>query len=470
MKRRLVLQLTAAGLAAGVAWAAELPASLIEAAKRSDKTTLRQILKPGVNVNAAEGDGSTALLWAAYRDDLESADLLIRAGANVNAANDVGVTPLWAASENGSATMVKKLLAAGANPSAKLASGETVVMTAARAGKTEVVELLAAKGADLNAKAMRGQTALMWAIAQRHPDTVKVLLAHKADVNIRTDVWTQLWQTAPDQDVHPDYQTNIKYGGDTAILFAARYGDLESAKLLVAAGANVNDESAYGANTAVLAAHSGNPELLQFLLDKDANPNAAKAGYTALHAAILRGDTKAVEVLLNHGADANAKLMASTPVRRDSLDYYYHPGFVGATPFWLAARFSQPAMMRLLAAHGADPGYVHTVSFWGRRGKDSKYTRVAPTKVTPMLAALGMGGLNSVRAPLPSEREAIALESIKIAVEAGAPVDAADQDGRTALEVATALRYKSVIDYLTSKGAKLDRPARPLPRVRVEEN
>ena len=107
---------------------------------------------------------------------------------------------------------------------------------------------------------------------------------------------------------------------------------------------------------------------------------------------------------------------------------------------------------------------------WGRRGKDSKYTRVAPTKVTPMLAALGMGGLNSVRAPLPNEREAIALESIKIAVEAGAPVEAADQDGRTALEVATALRYKSVIDYLTSKGAKLDRPARPLPRVRVEEN
>ena len=218
------------------------------------------------------------------------------------------------------------------------------------------------------------------------------------------------------------------------------------------------------------AAHSGNPELLQFLLDKDANPNANKAGYAAIHAAILRGDVKAVEVLLNHGADPNAKLMASTPVRRDSLDYYFHPGFVGATPFWLAARFSQPAMMRLLAAKGADPGYVHTVSFWGRRGKDSKYTRVAPTKVTPMLAALGMGGLNSVRAPLPNEREAIALESIKIAVEAGAPVEAADQDGRTALEVATALRYKSVIDYLTSKGAKLDRPARPLPRVRVEEN
>ena len=85
MKRRFLLRFTAAaGLAVGVAWAAELPTTLIEAAKRSDKATLRQMLKPGANVNAAEGDGSTALLWAAYRDDQESADLLIRAGANVD--------------------------------------------------------------------------------------------------------------------------------------------------------------------------------------------------------------------------------------------------------------------------------------------------------------------------------------------------------------------------------------------------
>jgi ankyrin repeat protein len=220
----------------------------------------------------------------------------------------------------------------------------------------------------------------------------------------------------------------------------------------------------------VLAAHSGNADLLQFLLDKDANPNAAKAGYTALHAAILRGNVKGVEVLLNHGADANAKLMASTPTRRDAMDYYYHPAFVGATPFWIAARFSQPAMMKLLAAHGADAGFVHTVSYWGRRGKDSKYTRTTPGAITPMMAALGMGGGAGFSAPPPSEREARALECIKVAVEAGAPVNAAGEEGRTALEVATALRYQSVIDYLTSKGAKLDRPARPLPRVRVADN
>mgnify|MGYP003348903584 CR=1 FL=1 len=213
-------------------------------------------------------------------------------------------TPLLQAARTGDAATVRALLDGGADMARAVREGETPLMAAARTGSLDAVKLLLARGADINAvEGLQSETALMWAIAQHHPETVKVLLAHKADVNIRTDVWTQLWQTAPDQDVHPDYQSNIKYGGDTAILFAARYGDLESAKMLVAAGANVNDESAYGANTAVLAAHSGNPELLQFLLDKDANPNANKAGYAAIHAAILRGDVKAVEVLLNHGAD-----------------------------------------------------------------------------------------------------------------------------------------------------------------------
>lgn len=461
----------------GAASSAEL-STLPDAAKNSDRTALRLLLKHGANVNTTQGDGTTALHWASYKDDLEAADLLIRAGANVNAANDLGVTPLWAACQNGSAAMVRKLLAAGAHPNAKLESGETLVMTASRAGKADVVELLAARGADVNARGVRGQTALMWAAGQQHPEVVKVLLAHGADVHARSDVWTQLWQTAPDQDVHPDYQINIKHGGDTPLLFAARAGDLESAKLLVAGGANVNDEAAYGISAAVLATHSGNVELLRFLLDKDANPNASAAGYTALHAAILRGNPQAVAVLLEHGAAANAKLEASTPVRRESQDFYFHPAFVGATPFWLAARFGQADVMRLLAAHGADPTFVQDVTIWGRKNKNSQYATIKPGAITAPMAALGMGGApfasrptlsgGGFRAPQPGEREAQALECVKVAIEAGAPVDAADADGRTALETATALGYKSVVEYLASKGAKLDHPARPLRRAPAE--
>src|SRR5262245_16268058 len=73
---------------ASVASAAGLP--LVDAAKSADRNALRQLLQQKADVNAAEGDGTTALHWASYRDDIESADLLIRAGAKVNAANDLG--------------------------------------------------------------------------------------------------------------------------------------------------------------------------------------------------------------------------------------------------------------------------------------------------------------------------------------------------------------------------------------------
>jgi ankyrin repeat protein len=454
------LRLIVAGLVVTLAGAGSDLSPLIEAAKNGNRETLRTLLKPGADVNATQGDGTTALHWASYRDDLESADLLIRARANVNAANDLGATPLWAACQNGSVVMVRKLLEAGADAKAKLISGETVLMTASQSGKAEIVAQLLAKGAEVNARATRGQTALMWAASQQHPAVVKALLDQGADVHARTEVWKQLWQTGPDQDIHPDYQVWIQHGGTTPLQFAARVGDLASAKHLVAAGANVNDVTPYGVTALILAAHSGSGELVEYLLEKGADPNADKAGYTALHAAMLRGHKKAAAALLAKGADPNAKLRVSTPVRRAADDLYFHPAFVGATPFWLAARFSQPDVMRMLVERGADPLVVHNVSFWGQKEANSEYLRVTPGPTTALMAAVGMGRGAGFQEPHPAEREALTLEAVKLAVEAGIDVNAADAEGANALEAATALRYKPVIDFLTEKGAKLTRPPR----------
>jgi len=246
---------------------------LVEAARNSDRDALRTLLQKKADVNATEADGSTALHWASYRDDLESADLLIRAGAKVNTANDLGVTPLWNASLNGSAAMVRRLLEAGANPNAALLKGETPVMVAARGGYPGVVEQLLAKDANINAHSARGQTALMWAVAQEHPDVVKVLLAHHADIQARSEVWSEVMAVPPHGNL--DFNRAIPHGGETALMFAARVGDLDSAKLLVAAGANVNDADAWGVSATVLAAHSDFRELVEFLLDKGADPNLA---------------------------------------------------------------------------------------------------------------------------------------------------------------------------------------------------
>jgi uncharacterized protein len=430
--------------------AANLP--LIDAARNADRETVRQLVQGKVDVNAAEADGTTALHWASYRDDGESADLLIKAGANVNAANDLGATPLWTASLNGSAAMVRRLLEAGANPNAALLLGETPLMVAARSGNAEVVEQLLTRGSNVNARAARGQTALMWAVAQKHSEVVKALLARGADVHARSESWSQIEAVSPHGV--PEYNREIPYGRNTALMFAARAGDLESAKLLVAAGANVNDQDAWGISVVTLAAHSGFVNLVDFLLDRGADPNRSDAGFAPLHEAIMRRDEPLVRTLLAHGADPHARLQAWTPTRRQSSDLHFEPELVGANPYWLAARFWQPNVMRLLVELGADPLFVHRSD----RVVDGKEGRAYEHKydaTNALMAALGMGGGGNAWVPPDrSQREALALETVKLAVDLGVDVNATNTDGRTALDAAKALKYENVVSYLVSKGAK----------------
>lgn len=399
---------------------------------------------------APSGDGSTPLHWAAHRDDLAKVDQLIRSGANVNAANDIGATPLWAASVHGSAPVLKRLLDAGANPNAALVSGETPLMAASRAGKVDAVAALLAKRANPNARGTRGQTALMWAVAQKHAAVVKALLAGGADVHARSDTWTQMMAVPP----HglPEYNRLIPHGGDTALMFAARVGDLESAKLLVEFGANPSDADAWGVSATTLATFSGYGDLARFLLEKGADPNNDKPGFTALHCAIMRRDEQTVAALLARGANPNVPVKAWTPTRRSSDDYHFMPALVDATPYWLAARFTQPAVMRLLAKHGADTKVVHESNYVQGEGYQRRKERTSA-----IMAALGMGGGTAWVPVDRAVRDALVLETVKTAVELGAEVNVATIDGRTALDSARAQKYEAVAAFLELHGAKASR-------------
>jgi ankyrin repeat protein len=431
---------------AATAAAQERPA-LIDAAKNADRAQLRALIQKKADVNAAAADGTTALHWAAYRDDAESVDLLVRAGANVNAANDLGATPLWNASMNAGTAIVRKLLDAGANPNLALLAGETPLMVAARSGKADVVALLLAKGADPDARASRRQTALMWAASQRHPDVVKALVTHGADVHARSSEWQEMMAVPP----HglPQYNKIIPHGRDTALLFAARAGDLESAKLLVGAGANVNDVDAWGVSVTTMAAHAGFTEMVEWLLDRGADASAANAGFGALHGAIMRRDTRMVTALLAHGADPNARLKTWTPTRRSSRDFNFAPELVGATPYWLAARFNEPDVMRLLLKQGADATFVHHANYHNEEPVEPR-TQVT----TVVMAATGMGGGVAWVQPDRREREALMLESVRLAADQGVDLNARNTDGRTALDAARALKFESVVAFLTEHGAR----------------
>jgi len=431
------------GMPAGTLKAAEVP--LIEGVKGADIDRVRALLEQGVDVNVPQGDGATALHWAAHRNDLEVADLLIRAGANANATNELGATPLWLACVNGSAAMVERLLEAGANANVALTSGETPLMTASRAGNVNAVRLLLANGADVNAKErFRGQTALMWAVDQKHGDVARTLIEHGADIHARSDVWYQVENTAGNANSAGDFE--MAHGGSTPLLFAARNGDLGSARVLLDAGANVNDTAAGSTSALVVAAHSGHGALVAYLLERGADPNAAEAGYTPLHAAVLRGDLELVKALLAHGSDPDALVLHGTPGRRLGADYSLRHQMIGVNAFWLAARFAEVPIMRVLAESGADPFTVQ---------KDG---------TTALKAAMGfVGGLTENRQhrygvpPLePEEEERLTLEAARLAVELGVDVNAANDAGDTALHDAVRQRFNSVIQFLADRGADLN--------------
>ena len=424
---------------------------LITAAKLGEAAAVRTLLAAGGDAGAAEPDGSTALLWAVHGDSFETAQLLLDAGADPDDANDLGATPLWAAGQNGSVRMTDLLLAAGADANLALLAGETPVMVAARAGAADVVERLARAGADLDARGARGQTALMWAAAQRHPAVVETLIAHGADLHARSDVWSQ-WMGVPP---HSRNNREIPHGANTALLFAVRAGGLESARHLVEAGADVNDADAWGVSAVTLAAHGGHAGLLEFLLDRGADPDGSTAGFAALHEAAMRNDVRAARALLDAGADPNVTLETWTPTRRASRDLHFPPSFVGATPFWLAARFARTELMQLLAERGADPRFVLEVDYVADGSMQWRTDRT-----TALMAALGMGG-GRVRpwAPYTDDGtpESRTLAAVRLAVELGADIHAADPGGRTALDVAEELQFESVVHYLVEQGA--DEPA-----------
>lgn len=468
--------------ATGAAAAAPPDDALAAAARRADWTAVRTLLEQGADVDAREGDGSTALLWASYWDDREAAALLIRAGADTNAANDLGVTPLWAACENGSAAMAEALLGAGADPNARLPFGETPLMTAARTGAADVVGRLLAAGADVDATTAEGaygaQTALMWAVAQKHAPVVAVLLAHGADVHARSTTFTETVKTIPTyanyglQCVPRDecYITEVPSGGFTPLLFAARVGDAASARLLLAAGADANEAAPDGAGALAIAALGGHRAVAAVLLDHGADPNAAGGGYAPLHAAILQRDARLAEALLSAGADPNARVSASTRYTRDSADFFFPPWFVRASAFWLAARHREAGLMRLLARHGADPRTVHRPAYWtADRRTAAGRMRVDEGETTALMAAVGLGGRDPLwsvdhrarvaeatelgRGPDRAEVEAATLEAVRAAVELGVDVDAADARGRTAVSAAATAGFDSVVGFLVEHGA-----------------
>jgi uncharacterized protein len=449
-------------LAATVATAVGSDVRLVDAVRSQNEAAVRALLIQHADVNTRSGDGSSAILWAAHWNALETAELLIRAGADVNAANDFRMTPLSQACTNGSAAFVGLLLKAGANPNTPVATGVPTIMTCARSGNVEAVGKLIAGGADVNAKEpSQNQTALMWAAAEHHPDIVGALIQAKADTRTHTR------------------------NGFTALHFAAREGDIESARVLLSAGVSVDARSqpdadsgsdpakaapeagrnqplsgrralsataSEGATPLLVATMRGQVPLALFLLEQGADPNIGDAGLTPLHwaAATWENGTanpvygfdepmagisdrgaklRLVRALLAHGANPNTRITRAKPAFAGG-----YTDVVGATPFLLASSVDDVEMMRILLGAGADPKFM------------------TATHTTALMAAAALN--HNVGESAVTEQQA--MEAVKFLLSLGISAGGVTTFNENALFGPAYRGWNTLLELLIDKGADVN--------------
>ncbi len=432
---------------------ASMAAELSVAAMKGETAIVQALLASGADVNAPQGDGTTALHWAAYREDLEMARQLIEAGAGVKVRTRLGdMTPLFMAAKNGDARMIELLIEAGADPAFATTTGTTPLMIAAASGSAEAVKALLDHGVDPNAKDVnQGQAALMFAAAPGRVDVIRVLTAHGADVDATSLV--------PDpRKVEgaggPKWRKgDIALGGMAPLHFAARDGRTEAVEALLEAGADVNQLTASNKTSAlVIAIFNAHFDLAMFLLERGADPRPAATsdGITALYATI---DTRwanrvwypvptteeehtdyldLMTEILARGADPDARLTAKLWQRQMHGDWV---DAAGATAIWRAAQANDVAAMKLLVAAGANPSIPTTKG------------------CSPLQVAAGYGLEPQTSTYIPDAR----LETVRYLVEqVGADVNSADKKGYTPLHGAGLTAENDVIEYLVAMGADVN--------------
>jgi ankyrin repeat protein len=410
-------------------WAGD--ARLSEAAMQGDKEAVRSLLKQRGDVDAAQGDGTTALHWAAFRDDLEMAKMLLAAGANVKAATREGaITPLFMACTNGNAAIVEALLNAGAGPNSVNANGTTALMTSAASGSVDAVKVVLAHGADVKAKeSAHGQTALMFAAALNRDAVIRVLMAHGAEPNVATAV-RKVERVRFDQDGNiveerpgggrgapatSKAQEAADEAGDAQAAAAAaktanetagadlnalsRALGFQSAELRLAkpraragdvaarAPRRVGPEFTGGMTALHYTAREGHMAAARALVESGADVNPINADkFSPLVMAIANGHFDLARYLLDHGADSNLATLSGLTALYATVDVQWAPHAWFPQPSTEQEKVSYLDLMKALIEKGANVNAPVGEKLWFRSFTND-YTWVDPAGATPFWRA-----------------------------------------------------------------------------------
>lgn len=490
---------------------------LADAAMTGDRARITLLLKQRTNVNAAQGDGMTALHWAAFHDDLYMLTLLLQHGAHVNAStHEAAITPLFLASSNGDPTVVEALLNFGADANTANANGTTVLMQAASAGNPDVVNMLLKHGARVNPReTARGQTALMFAAAANRAEVVRLLIQHGADPNMTTSV-RETEKVRLDQDGHVMYQPPEKTSAKdknaasgqaaeqslkdaeqvekAALERLSRSLGFTSAQFLAGkvrarpappAFRRVGPQFVGGMAALHYAAREGHKEAAQALVEGGADINELNADkFSPLVLAIINGHLDLAMYLLGRGADPNLKTLSGLTALYATIDVQWAPHASYPQPSTEQEQTGYLELVKALIDHGANMNARLEEKLWFR-SLFSDSTWVDPTGATPLWRAAQSSDIAALRllvaygadpnlatkggdTPLmvaagvgwaanwSVTAPVPALDAVKYLLELGNNVNAADSRGYTPLHGAAYIGNNEMVTYLASKGAKID--------------
>ncbi len=463
---------------------------------KGDKELVDALIRAGANPKAANRAGSTPLWLACVNGDAAIIKTLLVAGADPNEKLPLGRTPLMTASRTGNVEAMKVLVEAGAEVNAKeTLRGTTALMWAADEGHAPAVKFLIESGANIAAQSNPAQRGRGPALGKAN-DPRKAVAAQGAALAAGNALdLRQIRETAGDERTGADAaggraggaaatgraggagrgRTPTGAAGDdqlddaaaaavgfarrtpapndggalTPLVYAARANNLETVKVLLAAGADVNQTTGYGWSPLLVATQNRYYKLGAYLLDNGANPNLPhKGGWTPLYLAtdnrniengdypVRRGDMDHldyIKLLLDKGADVNARVKDSTETRTVFTNQWLDEN--GATAFLRASQSGDIELMKLLIARGADPKINTALG------------------VTPLQVAAGIGWVEGITYEWSPKAT---FEAVKMLIELGVDVNAQADTGRTALHGAAHKGRTDVIQILVDNGAKLD--------------